>query len=96
MRVVLQKRFLSFELICRWLHGAFGIGGAGIETPLEPSDWGSALAVRVPTILQTAGSSQYAPQEQFLGSPPNPRDDVFALGIIAYQMVKADTNAIPD
>lgn len=70
----------------------FGIGGAALEA--KP-DEGSALAVRVPSILQTAGSSRYAPPEQMFGSPPSPRDDVFALGVIAYQLVLADLKAIP-
>ena len=70
----------------------FGIGGAALEAKL---DEGSALAVRVPSILQTAGSSRYAPPEQMFGSAPSPRDDVFALGVIAYQLVLADLKAIP-
>jgi serine/threonine protein kinase len=77
----------------------FGIGGAAREAnptnPTDPNDPGSGLAVRVPTFLQTAGSSQYAPHEQFLGAPPSPRDDVFALGVIGYQLVLADLKAIP-
>lgn len=72
----------------------FGIGGAAMEAA-QPDDPGSGLAVRLPTLLQTAGSSKYAPQEQSLGSPPNPRDDVFALGVIAYQLIRADLRALP-
>jgi serine/threonine protein kinase len=75
----------------------FGIGGAALETIRSSLDGDpSSLAVPLPTILQTAGSSRYAPPEQFLGSPPNPRDDVFALGVIAYQMVVGDTHAVPE
>jgi serine/threonine protein kinase len=69
----------------------FGIGGAAGD----PIPDGSGPAARLPTFLQTAGSSRYAPQEQFLGSPPHPRDDVFALGVIAYQLIVADTKADP-
>ena len=73
----------------------FGIGGAAVEAHFEPNEWGSSVHARMPTMLRTAGSSQYAPQEQVLGSPPSPRDDVYALGVIAYQMVVADTKAGP-
>jgi serine/threonine protein kinase len=74
----------------------FGIGGAALEaTNNSKPDDGSGLAVAVPIMLQTAGSSQYSPPEQFLGGAPNPRDDVFALGVIAYQLVLADLKAIP-
>jgi tRNA A-37 threonylcarbamoyl transferase component Bud32 len=72
----------------------FGIGGAAAEAT-QSDEPGSGLAVRLPTVIQTAGSSKYAPQEQFLGSPPNPRDDVYALGVIAYQMMVADLRATP-
>ncbi len=72
----------------------FGIGGAAGAA--DPSVNESGLSVRLPTLLQTAGSSRYAPQEQALGSPPSPRDDVFALGVIAYQLIRADIRAVPD
>ena len=58
--------------------------GAAMEAAYsDPTDTCSGLDVRLPTILQTVGSSKYAPQEQFLGSPPSPRDDVYALGVFA-------------
>ena len=75
----------------------FGIGGAAEEAARaeRSQNNGTGLAVRVPTMLQAAGSSRYAPHEQFLGSPANPRDDVYAIGVIAYQLVLADLTAIP-
>jgi serine/threonine protein kinase len=73
----------------------FGIGGAALEAHGSKPDEGSDLAVPVPTLLQTAGSSRYAPPEQMFGSAPDPRDDVYALGVIAYQLVLADLKALP-
>jgi eukaryotic-like serine/threonine-protein kinase len=74
----------------------FGVGGAAMEAAYSDGPMpDSSLAVRMPTLLQTVGSSKYAPQEQMLGAAPNPRDDVYALGIIAYQLVLADLRALP-
>jgi len=74
----------------------FGIGGAALEViRSEKNDPGSALAVEVPAILQNAGTSRYAPPEQRFGSPPSPRDDVYALGVLAYQLIRADLEADP-
>jgi serine/threonine protein kinase len=76
----------------------FGIGGvatAAASRGSDPEDIGTAMHVRVPTIIRSMGSSRYAPQEQFLGSPPSPRDDVYALGVIAYQLVRADLKTAP-
>lgn len=75
----------------------FGIGGMAVEAAraADPLNVGSGMNVRVPTIIQSVGSSRYAPQEQFLGSPPNPRDDVYAIGVMAYQLVLADLKVTP-
>ncbi|HEY1189854.1 MAG TPA: protein kinase [Gemmata sp.] len=76
----------------------FGIGGMAVEAgraDRQPGSSGSGLNVCVPAMLQSVGSSRYAPPEQFLGSPPSPRDDVFAIGVLAYQMVLGDLTAAP-
>jgi TPR repeat protein len=74
----------------------FGLGGAAPAVPVsdETGAFGE-VSVRLPTLLKTAGSLRYASPEQMRGSPPNPRDDVFALGVMAYQMVIGDLNASP-
>ncbi len=74
----------------------FGLGGAVIPGALPNA--GEALSghsVMLPAILHAMGTMRYAPPEQMLGSPPSPRDDVYALGVIAYQLARADLKAVP-
>jgi TPR repeat protein/tRNA A-37 threonylcarbamoyl transferase component Bud32 len=74
----------------------FGLGGSAAEAPIsDETGLFVDLSMRLPTLLKTAGSLRYAPPEQMHGSPPNPRDDVFALGVMAYQMVVGDLKTAP-
>jgi TPR repeat protein/tRNA A-37 threonylcarbamoyl transferase component Bud32 len=72
----------------------FGLGAAA---ELLPNDATAALSdpAALPTLLRTAGSLRYAPPEQLYGSPPSPRDDVFAIGVMAYQMMLGNLLAVP-
>jgi serine/threonine protein kinase len=74
----------------------FGIGSVALpEKHGATTGAQTAFAARIPSALQGAGTRLYAPPEQMLGAPPNPRDDVYALGIIAYQLVLGDLNTAP-
>lgn len=68
----------------------FGIGGLAVLSKEDAHD------VRLPTVLQSAGTRIYAPPEQMFGNLPSPRDDVYALGIIAYQTLVGDLLTAPD
>ncbi len=74
----------------------FGIGSVVMQPKDDPATGSqTAYAARLPSALHAAGTALYAPPEQRFGSTPNPRDDVYALGIIAYQMVMADLMVVP-
>ncbi|MBN9122321.1 MAG: SUMF1/EgtB/PvdO family nonheme iron enzyme [Planctomycetes bacterium] len=65
----------------------FGIGGVAVQKDGATSAALTACAAGVPSALRAAGTAVYASPEQLRGSLPNPRDDVFALGVIAYQAI---------
>ena len=74
----------------------FGLGGAAaVTTVSDATATFGDLSVRLPTLLKNAGSLRYAPPEQMHGSAPSPRDDIFALGVMAYQMVMGDLKTAP-
>ncbi|HEY1190229.1 MAG TPA: hypothetical protein VGE74_21465, partial [Gemmata sp.] len=72
----------------------FGIGGAAVETSPDAGALSDG-SVRLPSLLRVSGTGRYASPEQLHGSPPNTRDDVYALGVIAYQMAFADLKVAP-
>ncbi|MBM3981984.1 MAG: hypothetical protein FJ304_17260 [Planctomycetes bacterium] len=73
----------------------FGIGSVVMPDADSATGGLTAMAARLPSALQSAGTRLYAPPEQMYGSPPAPRDDVYALGIIAYQMIVGDLKTGP-
>lgn len=74
----------------------FGIGGAAaLPAGSESSGTQSEHSVHLPTMLKMARSRIYAAPERAFGSATSPRDDVYALGVIAYQLCLADPTAVP-
>lgn len=74
----------------------FGIGGAAVSHPEDGATRGfQTNSGRVPTLLRAAGSYGYASPQQRNGDPPDPRDDVFAIGVLAYQLLMCDLNVWP-
>ena len=70
----------------------FGIGGLVAQQALGRT-WPGHTAVT--TALRGACTPLYASPQQLRGEPPDPRDDVFALGVIWYQVLTGDLSAAP-
>ncbi len=71
----------------------FGIGGAAVTAAVVDATGQTEFTVRVHTLLRAAGTPPHASPEQLAGEPPHPRDDVFALGVMAYQMLMGELRA---
>jgi tetratricopeptide (TPR) repeat protein len=66
----------------------FGIGGVVASQALEQTRGGTSHPLM--TALKGAHTPLYASPEQKKGEPPDPRDDVHALGVIWYQLLIGD------
>ena len=75
----------------------FGLSAAMIPPPVgDELGKQSGDSVRLPSNLKGYGTAGYSPPQQRLGAPPDPRDDVYALGIMAYQLLLCDLRKFPD
>ncbi len=73
-----------------------GLGGSAAEYELSlESQGGRSITGRLPSLLGGSHTPLYASPEQRKGYPPDPRDDVHALGVIAYQMLTGRLDAGP-
>ncbi len=72
----------------------FGIGGIAAQRAVASSFATSAKEV-LTTSLRGAHTPLYASPQQKEGHPASPRDDVYALGVIGYQVLTGDTTVAP-
>jgi formylglycine-generating enzyme required for sulfatase activity/serine/threonine protein kinase len=73
----------------------FGIGGLAAQPVLERSRSSSSLVGNMASVLTGAYSPLYASPQQVGGDKPDPRDDVYALGVIWYQLLSGDLTRPP-
>jgi hypothetical protein len=64
----------------------YGIGGVAAAFQVAGEKAGGAPALQLPSMLSGSYSPVYASPQQRAGAPADPRDDVHALGVMAYQM----------
>jgi serine/threonine protein kinase len=72
----------------------FGIGGIAAQQAMVHSRRASAKE-KLTTSLRGAHTPLYASPQQQEGKPPDPRDDVYALGVIGYQTLVGDPTVAP-
>ena len=89
---ILVERRAEGKLVLRVTD--FGIGGIAAQAVLEHSRSSSSLEGYLSSVLTGAYSPLYASPQQVRGDKPDPRDDVYALGVIWYQLLMGDL-AIP-
>ncbi len=66
----------------------FGIGGIAAREMIDGEKRGTLTSAgRLQSYLYGSYTPLYASTQQKAGEPPDPRDDVHALGVIAYQML---------
>jgi formylglycine-generating enzyme required for sulfatase activity len=68
----------------------FGIGGVAARQAREQATRGVTRGAFLATALRGACTPLYASPQQQRGEEPDPRDDVYALGVIWYQMLTGD------
>jgi formylglycine-generating enzyme required for sulfatase activity len=71
----------------------FGIGGVAARRALEATARGVSRGNFLVTAMRGAHTPLYASPQQARGDPPDPRDDVFSLGVLWHQLVTGSLTA---
>jgi formylglycine-generating enzyme required for sulfatase activity len=71
----------------------FGIGGVAAAQARQQTRSGGGRRSWLAAALRGACTPLYASPQQMRGEPPDPRDDVHALGVIWYQLLTGDLTA---
>src|SRR5262249_37935705 len=94
---VVHRDLKPANVLCQQLPGGkvrlritdFGIGGVAAEKAIEETRRAQS-GYRQVTEVRGAYSPLYASPQQMGGADPDPRDDVYALGVIWYQLLVGD------
>ncbi len=68
----------------------FGIGGLAVQEAMAQSRHGTKSSEFLASAVRGAYTPLYASPQQMRGVQPDPRDDVYALGVIWYQLLTGD------
>jgi serine/threonine protein kinase len=68
----------------------FGIGGVAVSQAVRQTARGSTQGGMLVSSLLGSYTPLYASPQQMRGSVPDPRDDVYALGVIWYQLLTGE------
>jgi molecular chaperone DnaK len=71
----------------------FGIGGVAAGREIDQTKRGIPPGQLMTAVVRGAYTLLYASPQQVRGLPPDPRDDVHALGVIWYQLLMGDLGA---
>ncbi len=71
----------------------FGIGGVAANRALAATARGISQGNFLVTALRGSHTPLYASPQQIRGDPPDPRDDVYALGVIWHQLLTGSLTA---
>jgi hypothetical protein len=72
----------------------FGIGGIATSKAIHATRQMTNPGQFLATAFRGSGTWLYASPEQLRGNQPDPRDDVHALGVIWYQMLRGDLSEL--